>query len=146
MEHSLKDIKWGKIILSSVSIYIISFIAITIIITIYAFILGVEVRGEPDQNEINNFASSISNWLIPLIEILLIFLSTSLLFKKEKNNILIYGLLLGVFVGLLNIITTLFFSNQFEYSDLFILFILSICGYFGGLILERFIVKKGKTA
>jgi len=146
MEHSLKDIKWGKIILSSVSIYIISFIAITIIITIYAFILGVEVRGEPDQNEINNFASSISNWLIPLIEILLIFLSTSLLFKKEKNNILIYGLLLGVFVGLLNIITTLFFSNQFEYSDLFILFILSICGYFEGLILERFIVKKGKTA
>jgi len=65
MNHSLSSIRWLRVLSAALAVMALSFLILTVIITVYAFILAFQARGAPDQNAINHFAARVSPKLMP---------------------------------------------------------------------------------
>jgi hypothetical protein len=144
-ERDIKNIKWFRVIGSAFGIYAASFLIITIITTIYAFVLAFEARGKPDQAAISQFAGSISIWLMPLLESVFTFLAAWLVTKKIVQNIPMHGILIGIAAGLLTIALGLILHGGFDYLDIVFFFIFSALGFLGGYVRQRRTTEKMKS-
>jgi Zn-dependent protease with chaperone function len=92
MVYSFKKTQWLRIAVSAIAVVLLSFLAITVITFDYAFVLAIEVRGRPDQAAISHFASAISRWLMPLLEMFFTFFVAMFVSKKIENNSSLHGL------------------------------------------------------
>jgi hypothetical protein len=145
MEYSLKNIRWFRIIGIALAIIVASFLVITIIATGYAFKLAFEVRGKPDQVAISNFSASLSQWLMPLLNVMLTFLGALFIPKQLDKYIPLNGLFLGITVALLSLIMELGFGGQLDYLNFIYLVLIIGFGYFGGFVFQKRIDKKMKS-
>jgi hypothetical protein len=103
MNNQFSQIKWPRVLLTALVVYILSFLAVFIVITAYASYLGFQARGAPDQSMITAFANQYGPWIGPISLILFTFFGARHLAKRVDAP-LINGLALGVLAALVNFI------------------------------------------
>ena len=145
MKLLLTNIRWLRVVVSSLLIVLSSFLVVTLITSGYAFILAFEAHGKPDQAAINHFASSISRWMMPLFELFFTFVISFISTKKTMNNVSIHGLLIGILAGFFSTMMKIGFGDQFNYRIYIFFLIIVGLGFVGGFFSQRQLAKKIKS-
>ncbi|MCI0551766.1 MAG: hypothetical protein L0287_12500 [Anaerolineae bacterium] len=104
MTNQLSQIKWGRVIVNALVVYILSFLTVFLIVTGYASYLAFQARGAPDQAMIETFANQYAPWIGSISVILFTILGAMWLARRPETATQIHGIALGVLVGLVNII------------------------------------------
>lgn len=104
MANQLSQIKWVRVILTAIVVYIASFLAITLIVTGYASVIAFQARGAPDQELINSFANQYAPWIGPISLILFTFLGARHVARRVDTAIQTNGIAVGVLASLIDLI------------------------------------------
>jgi hypothetical protein len=104
MTSQLSQIQWGRVILTALVVYVLSFVTVFLIVTGYASYLAFQARGAPDQAMINTFANQYAPWVGSISVILFTFLGARWMARRVGTATEIHGIVLGVLVSLVNII------------------------------------------
>ena len=104
MTNELSQIKWVRVVLTALVVYILSFLSIFIIVTGYATALAFQVRGAPDQTMITAFANQYAPWIGPISLILFTILGARHMARRVESAIPLHGVILGALTGLVNIL------------------------------------------
>lgn len=104
MTTQLSQLKWGRVTLTALVVYIVSFLIVFLIVTVYASYLGFQARGAPDQTLIEAFANQYAPWIGLISLILLTFLGARHMARRVGSTKELHGIVLGVLVSLINII------------------------------------------
>ncbi|HVN47275.1 MAG TPA: hypothetical protein VMU30_00490 [Bacteroidota bacterium] len=137
MNHTFTNIRWLRIIVSSIIIAAFSIFAITIITAGYAFILAFEAHGQPNQAAINHFAAVLSRWAMPALEMILTFLIAMISTKKIDHAFSMHGLLIGIGAGMLSTLMKFCFGHHLHYRLAIFFVILAGLGLAGGFWTQR---------
>lgn len=138
MNYSLSRIAWLRVLGAAVAVIALSFLALMVIITIYAFFLAFQARGAPDQKAISHFAAMVSPKLMPWFEMLLTLGAAARVAHRVQKASIMNGLVVGALAGVLSEAVTVLFGGRLGLrSVLFFLIVVSL-GWLGG-----FIGKKG---
>ena len=104
MTNQLSQIKWGRVALTALVVYVLSFLTIVIIVTVYATYLAFQMRGAPDQTMIMAFANAYAPWIGPICLILFTFLGAMHVARRVESAVQLHGIVLGALATLLNTI------------------------------------------
>lgn len=104
MATQLSQIKWGRVIVNALVVYILSFLTVLLIVTGYASYLAFQARGAPDQAMIDVFANQYAPWIGAISVIVFTVLGAMWLARRAEAATQLQGIALGVLVGLVNII------------------------------------------
>lgn len=104
MTNRFSPIRWGRVTWTALTVYGASFLIVFLIVTSYAFYLGLQARGAPDQTMIQAFASQYVPWLGMISLILFTFLGALWLASFVRSGLQLHGLLLGILVSLVSIL------------------------------------------
>jgi|WetSurMetagenome_2_1015567.scaffolds.fasta_scaffold19149_5 hypothetical protein len=139
------NIQWVRVIVTSLLVIVLSFLVVTIITFYHIFVLAFEAHGKPDQAVISHYASTISRWMMPILELFFTFILALISTKKTENYSSIHGLLIGIFAGVLCIIVKMSFGGHLNYHT-YIFFIIVIgLGFIGGYFRQMLFTKKMKS-
>jgi hypothetical protein len=133
-DYSLSTVRWLRVLGAAVAVIALSFLVLTGVVTVYSFILAFQARGSPDQAAISQFGRSVSRWLIPLSEMTFTLLAAAVVARKTDKAGLLHGLLVGIAVGLLDVIVTLTFHGRLDFLKLSLVLIIVGLGWLGGLV------------
>lgn len=109
MTTHLSQIKWGRATLTALAVYIVSFLAVILVVTIYA--LGFQARGAPDQAMINAFANQYAPWIGPIALFVFATLGAMHVARRVDSVIPLHGVLVGMLAGLFNLLLDGFSVN-----------------------------------
>ncbi len=126
MNDSSSRIRWLRVFGAALAVIGLSFLILTVIIALYAFVLAFRARGAPDQNSINHFAARISPRLMPWLEMLLTLVVAFIVARRAQKAGIMHGLFIGVMVALLSVAVTLAFGGRLGLHNL--LFSLTVVG------------------
>jgi hypothetical protein len=104
MPAQLSQIKWGRVILTTVAVYVLSFITVFVIVTAYASYLAFQARGAPDQAMIQTFADQYAPWIGPISLILFTVLGAMWMARRLEAAVPLHGVILGALASLVNIV------------------------------------------
>jgi len=104
MTAQLSQIKWGRVLLTTAAVYILSFLMVFLIVTAYATYLAFQARGAPDQVMITAFANQYAPWIGPISLILFTALGAMWMARRLEAAVPLHGVILGVLASLVNII------------------------------------------
>lgn len=104
MTSQLSQIKWVRVVLTALAVYIASFLMTFLIVTVYASILAFQARGAPDTTMITTFADQYAPWIGPISLILFTILGSIHVARRVGNAVELHGIVLGILVSLVNII------------------------------------------
>ena len=135
MTSQLSQIKWVRVILTALVVYIASFITVFIVITAYATYLGFQARGAPDQNLITAFAGQYAPWIGPISLILFTFLASMLMGRRLDAAVQPNGIALGVFASLINLIFE--GARAFDASFLITVILTIAAGWLGARLANK---------
>ncbi len=128
----VSELRLGRVFLLGIGVFVVSFLFVTLIITVYAFALGFEARGAPDQAEIQRFASNVAPWAGPVISILLTLVAALWTARRVPARRALHGLLLGAVVGLL--ILAVGSTGETHTTDLLGAAMIVAIGWVGGVL------------
>jgi len=126
MITQFSQIKWGRVTLTALAVYILSFLTVILIVTGYATSLAIQARGAPDQKLIAAFADQNAPWIGPFSLILFTFLGAMRLARRVETALPIHGIILGALAGLVN-----FVFGSLGLSDLALVILTIGAGWFG---------------
>lgn len=104
MTNQLSQIKWVRVVLTALVVYILSFLTVIIIVTGYATYLGFMARGAPDQTMIAVFADQYAPWIGPISLIVFTILGAMHVARRVESAIPLHGIILGALAGLVNLL------------------------------------------
>ena len=104
MTTQLSQIKWGRITLTALVVYIVSFLAVILVVTVYASYLGFQARGAPDQAMIEAFANQYAPWIGPIALFVFTTLGAMYVARRVDSAIPLHGVMVGVLAGLFNLL------------------------------------------
>ena len=104
MTTQLSQIKWGRVALTALAVYALSFLTVFLIVTGYATFLAFQARGAPDQNLIQAFANQYAPWIGPLSLIMFTFFGAMRMSRRVETEIPLHGMLLGALTSLVNLL------------------------------------------
>ena len=104
MTNQFSQIKWGRVALTALVVYILSFVTVFIIVTGYASYLAFQMRGAPDQTLIQVFANRYGPWIGPISLILFTVFGAMHMARRVDNATQLHGIILGVLVSSVDII------------------------------------------
>src|ERR1035438_5979719 len=87
MNYSSSNIRWLRIFGAAVAVIVVSFLILTVMITVYALALAFQARGAPDQNAINHFAAAVSPRLMPWLEMLLTLVMAFIVADRKSTRL-----------------------------------------------------------
>ena len=99
MTSTAPSIRWGSILLASVSVWAFGFILIAAVIFAYALSLGFAVRGAPDPIAIQQFANAVGPTWGPRLSIVLTGVAALWLGRWVRARPVLHGVLIGLVVG-----------------------------------------------
>lgn len=102
MTSQLSQVKWVRVVLTSLVVYVISFVLVFLVVTAYAAVLAFQARGAPDQAAINVFASQYAPWIGNVSLLLFTFLGARHIARRVHSAIPMHGIVLGGLTGLIN--------------------------------------------
>jgi len=132
MTTQLSKIKWGRVTLTALAVYIISFLTVTLIVTGYATSLAIQARGAPDQTLITAFANQYAPWIGPISLILFTVLGAMYVARRVDSAVQLHGIALGVLVSLVNLI-----FDGLGLSTLIITILTVVAGWLGSKLGNR---------
>jgi hypothetical protein len=77
-----------------------SMILTVLVVVAYAFVLGFEARGQPDQARIEQFAKAVAPWLGPILASILAACGAAWVAARVHMHLIMHGLLVGAVVGM----------------------------------------------
>ena len=104
MITQLSQIRWGRVTLTALAVYILSFLTATLIVTGYATSLAFQARGAPDQTLITAFANQYAPWFGSISLILFTILGAMHITRRVDEAVEFHGIALGVLASLVNIV------------------------------------------
>ena len=110
MLNQFLQLKWIRILLTMLVVYILSVLTVFLIVTAYATYLAFQARGAPDQNLIQAFANLLAPWIGPASLILFTFLGARHIVRRVEAVRPLHGISLGILVSLLNVVLNFSFS------------------------------------
>jgi hypothetical protein len=137
MTYSFTNIRWIRVINTSLITIAFCYFSLILITTCYAFILALQVGGKPDQSAISHFAGSTSKWLMPLFEIVFTFTFTLITSKKIEKELPINGLIIGILVGIFGVFLKMVYGGVVTYYTIALFLIVSLFGYLGGVLVQK---------
>ena len=142
MNYSSSRTRWLRILGAALAVIALSFLILTVIITVYAFLLAFQARGAPDQTAINHFAARVSPKLIPWLEMLLTLLVAIRVARRTEQASIIDGLFIGILAGLLSLTVILAFHGRLGLHTLLFSLIVVGLGWLGGFVGQK---RTGRT-
>ncbi len=142
MNYLLSSIRWLRVLGAAVAVVAVSSLVLIAIVTVYALVLALHVRGAPDQNAINHFAAKISPKLMPWLEISLTLFVSCIVARKAKTAGSVHGFFIGILAGLLSLGVILAFGGQLGLHSLFVPLSMVGLGWLGGFVGQK---KTGRT-
>ena len=122
----------GRSIIAGVAIVLLSVVIVTLVVTGYAIVLGIQARGAPDQTRIDQFSAWISSVLSPFLAIVLTFLGSGWIRKKAPEAGPLSGLFLGILVVILSLLVDVAFGTVLGAIDILWYALVLPAGWFGG--------------
>lgn len=132
MKSEFSKLPFSRIILAGVAVVVLSTLAVTLVVTGYAFFLAFQARGAPDQRLIGQFAQRISSVLSVVLEILLTFVGAKWVQRKSGTTKLSSGLFVGIVVVLVAIFAQHLFGAPFRLIDILWFALVLVAGWLGG--------------
>ena len=133
-KSQILHVRWGRVLLTGLVVYVLSYFTVILIITVYAFILAFQVRGAPDQVRIEQFADQVSTWGGPVLVLLLTLGAAIWVSRKVAVATSLHGLLVGLMVAIIGVILSLIFGWAMDLLDLMWFFLTMTVGWFGGVL------------
>ena len=115
----------------------LSFLIVTVIVAVYAFVLAFQARGAPDQAAIGHFAARVSPKLMPWLEGALTFFAAVMVARRAEKARATHGLFIGVLAGLLSLAVPLAFAGRLGLRNLVLFLIIVVLGWVGGLVGQK---------
>jgi glucan phosphoethanolaminetransferase (alkaline phosphatase superfamily) len=142
MNHSSSRVRWLRILGAALGVVALSFLILTVITAVYAFILAFQAMGAPDQTAISHFAAWVNPKLMPWLEGFLTFLGAVWVTRRTREATAIDGLFIGILAGLLSFAVILAFGGRLGLRAL--LFSLAVVGlgWLGGFVGQK---RTGRT-
>jgi hypothetical protein len=137
MNNSLSSVRWLRILIAAVAIIAVSFLILMVIVTGYAFVLAIQVRGAPDQNAINHFAARVSPKLMPWLEMFLTLVVSLIIARRAGTASILHGLFIGILAGLLSLVVTLAFGGWLGLHSLVFFLTVVGMGLLGGFVGQK---------
>jgi hypothetical protein len=106
----MKSIRLGRIVIAGILVPISTILLITLLVTVYAFILAFEARGAPDQARLTLFAGDMGRTYGWLLQILLVIPVALWGLRKVRDKLPLHGMLIGFLAALLGIVMSLTLS------------------------------------
>jgi len=126
MLNQLSQIKWIRVILTALVVYILSFLLIFAVVTVYASYLAIQARGAPDVDMINAFANQYAPWIGPIALFVFTLLGARHVAKRVDTAIPLHGVMVGVSAGLVNLLL-----DGFSLNSLVSLILAIVAGWLG---------------
>lgn len=104
MTSQFSQIKWVRVVLTALAVYIVSFLTVILIVTGYASYLGFQARGAPDQTLITAFADQYAPWIGPISLILFTVFGAMHVARRVETAHPLHGMILGALAGLVNLL------------------------------------------
>ena len=99
MTHTLSGIRVGRVFAVGALAFATSVVLVMLVIFAYAFALGFQVRGQPDQAKIQRFAVAVAPWLGPVLASILSACGAAWVTARVPGRLVLHGLLVGAVVG-----------------------------------------------
>ena len=115
----------------------LSFLILTVIVAVYAFVLAFQARGAPDQSAISHFAARVSPKLMPWLEVSLTFLAAVMVARRAEKASATHGLFIGILAGLLSLAVPLAFAGRLGLRNLVLFLIIVGLGWVGGFVGQK---------
>lgn len=96
MTETVPRVPWLSIILGGIVAFVVSLIGTFLVVTVYAFSLGMKARGAPDPNRISAFANQVIPIMSPVLLSLLVVLAAYRVVRRAASPQLWHGALVGV--------------------------------------------------
>ena len=129
MTTQLSQLKWGRVVVTALVVFVASFLLTFFIVTVYASILAFQARGAPDMAMITAFADQYAPWLGPISLILFTFLGAQYIARRVDNAVAFHGIALGLLVSLLNIVL-----DGLSLSTLAVTILIVAAGWIGSML------------
>ncbi|MDZ7337912.1 MAG: hypothetical protein ONB30_05180 [candidate division KSB1 bacterium] len=107
MPTALSQLKWGRLLVAAVLIWLVTILLVTVVVFAYAFMLGWQARGAPDQAQIKQFADTVAPWLGQIALVVLTVVGAIWVVRRATAAAQQHGLTLGALVGLPNLLISL---------------------------------------
>ncbi len=129
------ELRLGWIVVVGLGVVVVSFLLVTLVIAAYAFMLGFQAGGAPDQQAVDRFANSVAPWLGPLVSSVLTIAGAFWVARKTAARRVLHGVLVGTVVGVFFLLTSSI--SGFDTTDLITLAISIVAGWLGGALARR---------
>ena len=137
MKHSLSSIRWLRVLSAALAVVALSFLILTVIVAVYAFVLAFQARAAPDQSAISHFAARVSPKLMPWLEGFLTFLGAVWVTRRTREATAIDGLFIGILAGLLSFAVILAFGGRLGLHALLFSLVVVGLGWLGGFVGQK---------
>jgi thiamine transporter ThiT len=137
MNHSLSSVRWLRVLGAALAVIALSFLILTGIVAVYAFVLAFQARGAPDQSAISHFAARVSPKLMPWLEASLTCLAAVVVARRAGNAGATYGLFIGLLAGLLSLAMPLTFAGRLGLRNMVPFLITVGLGWVGGFVGQK---------
>ncbi|HEY6411203.1 MAG TPA: hypothetical protein VIY29_27405 [Ktedonobacteraceae bacterium] len=139
MKAELAHVHWGRVLLTGVLVAILSIVLVFLVVTVYATILAIQVRGQPDQAQITRFANQVYAWDIPTILVILLTIGgAAWVARKVEIGATLHGLLVGLVAAICILILGLAFGGGGGWLGMLVIFVLTVAaGWLGGVLGSR---------
>ena len=137
MNLSLSSIRWLRVLSAALAVIALSFLILTVIVAVYAFVLAFQARGAPDQSAISHFAARVSPKLMPWLEVSLTFLAAVIVARRAEKASATHGLFIGILAGLLSLAVPLAFAGRLGLRNLVLFLIIVGLGWVGGFVGQK---------
>jgi hypothetical protein len=110
----LSQVRWGRIFLAAAAAAVLSMVLLFLVVTAYAMSLAIQVRGAPDQAQIERFASQVGAWLGPALSVLFTVLAAAWAARGVQTGAkgaYLHGLLVGLAVAAIGLIAAAAFGG-----------------------------------
>jgi hypothetical protein len=137
MNYFSSRFRWLRILGAALAVVALSFLILTVITAVYAFVLAFQARGAPDQTAISHFAARVNPKLMPWLEGFLTLLGAVWVTRRSQEATTIDGLFIGILAGLMSLAVKVAFGGRLGLHALLFLLIVVGLGWFGGVIGQK---------
>jgi len=128
----LAELRWRRILPAVVVAFLGSMLATVLIVTAYAFVLGVQARGAPDPAKISAFASRVAPTSGSVL-LALFTVAASLWVARRVTDPIRHGIVVGVLAAIVGLLP----AWPLEVWDLVVSAAVVVAGWIGALLAVR---------
>ena len=130
MRQKFSNLSWARILIASVLVIVVDVGLIALVVMGYAFKLGFEARGAPDQARIQEFAGMVGPLWGSILGILFTLAGAAWVARKSAVSSVANGVAVGVVVAVVSLV----FDRSINLVSLAAFVLTVIAGWLGGLV------------